>query len=382
MEQGSLKQISSGQMMRLLFIALIALCAEAVPGIMGAGSAAWIAPLLVLLPVLGIQWLAFRPWKKRGADASRSQPLAQKPSRRRGLETCLSRGAGKVLALLFLGFGLCLLVVNCARSTRRLIVADGTPVFFSAVVLILAVWMAAGSLPAFARSCEIFYLIMAVGLLGIVLLGVGDIQVNYLLLIRSEDWMGLPRVALLLLGTASVGVYGLFLSGSVSLRAGDRARVMRWTAFFFLSLTGVLILVIGTFGPALAQMLERPFFQMVAGLGVTGAFQRLEALVSALWLLGDVALVGLLLFAVRKLWQAVSGRDTAWSVILAGIVAFAGGELLAGQQGLLRLSQERLLPLGSLIVGAVAILLLFAMGMGKQKNVQKSKKAVDNPGSK
>jgi hypothetical protein len=39
----------------------------------------------------------------------------------------------------------------------------------------------------------------------------------------------------------------------------------------------------------------------VAGLGLEGAFQRLDALVDALWLLGDLCLLGLLLLAAGKL---------------------------------------------------------------------------------
>ena len=66
---------------------------------------------------------------------------------------------------------------------------------------------------------------------------------------------------------------------------------------------------------------DRPFLQMVSGLGFEGAFQRLEELVSALWVLGDVALLGLLLLCL--------GRLLAWLLDLPG----GEGEVLAAYRG-------------------------------------------------
>ena len=367
MKESRAPQISTGQTLRLLFISLIPLCAEVLPGIRGAGAAAWLAPICVLLPILVLLWLAFRGEK---SGKTRSQSLTQK----------LSTPLGKFLAGVFFCWGLFLLVANCARCTKRLIIADGTPVLFSVIVLALVVWMAMGSLPAFVRSCELFFSIMAVGLIGIVLLGAGNVQPEYVFPMTKGDLGGLPRVVLMMLGSVSVGLYALFLSDSVSLRREDRGSILRWTVIFFLTLTIVMLLVLGTFGVNLTLRLERPFFQMVAGLGVSGAFHRLEALVSALWLLGDVALICLLLFALRRLLQIISGRDSRRSVPLVGLAAFFGGELLAGREGLAQLSQELLLPVGSLAVAMVVLLVFFAGNERKEKNSQNSRKYLDKAG--
>ena len=343
------QNISMRQMMVTLFIALVALGAETVPGMAQAGAAGWLAPLMAAAPALLFLLLAFRrPVREHRLD------LGQ------GLETAFGKWAGRGIALLFLLWGLFLLVINAARCARRLTMAEGTPVFFSAVVLVLAVWMAAGSLPAFVRTCEVFYLAMAAGLVGIVILGGLRVQPEYVFLFSREELTRAPLSALSVLGIASIGLYGLFFGGSVTVRPGDRARVVRWTLIWFVILALILFLIIGTFGAPLMEMTQRPFFQMVAGLGLTGAFQRLEALVSALWMLGDVALLGLLLFGVKRLTAAVSGQgERRWSVVLAGALAFGGGEFLAGKKELLELSEQSLMPLGSLIMGGVLILLFF-----------------------
>ncbi|MBP1758382.1 MAG: spore gernimation protein [Firmicutes bacterium] len=343
------QNISMRQMMVMLFIALMALGAETIPGIARAGTAAWLAPLLAALPVLLLLWLAFRrPVKEERLD------LGQ------GLEKAFGKVAGRGIAFIYLLWGLFLLVVNAARCARRLTMAEGTPVFFSAVVLLLAVWMAAGRLPAFVRTCEIFYLAIAAGLVGIVLLGGLRVQPEYVLLFTRDELAHVPVVAISVLGIISISLYGLFFAGNITVRPGDRARVVRWTLTLFLVLALLLFLIIGTFGAPLVEVTQRPFFQMVAGLGLTGAFQRLEAVVSALWMLGDVALLGLLLFGVKRLTAAVLGQqEQRWSVILAGGLAFVGGELLAGKKGLLELSQQSLMPLGSLLAGGLLVLLFF-----------------------
>jgi hypothetical protein len=352
--------ISMRQMMTLLFIALVAVGAEVVPGISGAGAAIWLAPLLALLPVLLIIFLAFRnPAQELRTDLGE------------GLIKGLGSWFGRFTAFSFLLWGLVLLVINTARCARRVTVAGGTPFIFSAIVLLLAGWMAAKKLPGFARACEVFYIVIGACLVGIVLLAGIRLRPDYILLFSREELRKVPEVALSLLGVASVGLYALFMAGSITVRKGDAARCYRWAIALFVTFSILLILILGTFGAPLTEVMQRPFFQMVAGLGLTGAFQRLEALISALWMLGDVALLGLLLFSVKRLASCVSGRkESRWVVIFAGIVAFLGGELLAGREGLLQYSLEKVQPMGSLIVGAILTILFFAV-----KQVGKNNKA-------
>lgn len=346
--------ISMRQMMTLLFIALVALGAEIVPGIAGAGSAAWLAPLLALLPVLLFLFLAFR-----------GQQPKQRTDLGESLLTVLGKWGGRIAAFIFLSWAGFLLVVNSARCARRLTVAGGTPFLFSAIVLALAVWMAIKQLPAFVRTCEVFYLAMGIGLVGIVILAGLRLNPDYIFLITKQELAGVPQVAASLLGISCIGLYALFVAGNVTVRKGDAARCYRWAIALFVTLSVLLLLILGTFGAPLGKIMQRPFFQLVAGLGLTGAFQRLEALISALWMLGDIALIGLLFFAVKRLVACLSGKkESRWVVVGAGVVAFFGGEFLAGREGMLQICQQTVLPMGSLVAGAVLVTLFF---VSKQK---------------
>ena len=104
----------------------------------------------------------------------------------------------------------------------------------------------------------------------------------------------------------------------------------------------------------LTGQIDRPFFQMVSGLGFEGAFQRLEELASALWVLGDVALLGLLLLCMRRLLAGLVGRKESSGL---GWIVTGGSFLLA-----LPLAQGRgievlsVVPVGNLIaIGVISL---------------------------
>lgn len=276
-------------------------------------------------------------------------------------------------AVVFLLWGMFLLIVNTARSARRLTVAGGTPVFFSAVVLLLVVWMVVKCLPSFVRACEIFYLAIGLGLVAVVLLAGIRLEPEYVMLFSTRELMGVPKATVSVVGILSVGLFSLFLAGDITVRKGDAARCIRWVVALCVSFSLILLLILGTFGAPLASSMQRPFFQMVAGLGLSGAFQRLEALLSALWMLGDISLLGLIPFSMKRLFFGFTKQEApkwiVWALIGVGITAFFGGELLAGQEGLLQISQETLLPMGSLLAGGL-ILLLFFLGKWKRSRAE------------
>ena len=104
---------------------------------------------------------------------------------------------------------------------------------------------------------------------------------------------------------------------------------------------------------------------MVSGLGFEGAFQRLEELASALWVLGDVALLGVLLLCMRRLLAALVGREESSGL---GWIVTGGSFLLA-----LPLAYGRgievlsVIPVGNLIaMGVMSLCLGWKMAFSKK----------------
>ncbi len=354
-------KISLRQLMTILFLTLLPLGTERLPGrLSGAGAAAWLCPLLAggVAVVLGAL-VSRKPLLGQG-------DLGQNLARRWGEK------AGRVIAGLFLLWGLYLTAAHAARIGSRL--SDSlraSPVLITAVSLLLAGWMASGGLPAFARACEVFSLAVGFGFFLIVLFGIFRLRWDYVLL---WDWQGLaqvPQGALSAGGTVAAGGYLLFLLGEVRPEPKARRRVLWRLGGLFLLLSLGVLLVLGRLGPDLAAQINRPFFQMVSGLGFEGAFQRLEELASALWVLGDAALLSLLLLVLRRLFaQALArqeGKGLGWGitglVFLGSLPVTYWNKVLAGA----------FLPAGNLVVLA---LLVLCLGLTRKdgKNLKKFEK--------
>ncbi len=70
----------------------------------------------------------------------------------------------------------------------------------------------------------------------------------------------------------AAGGYVLFLLGDVRPEEKSRGTVMRRLGGLFLLLGAGMLLVLGRLGADLAAQINRPFFQMVSGLGFEGRF--------------------------------------------------------------------------------------------------------------
>lgn len=285
-------------------LALFTLGTETLPDrLSAAGSGAWLCPLAAG----AAGWLALRLLV----------PLARRLPHRPGPD----RG----LWALFLAWGLVVTAAQANRVGLRLSEdLRGSPLLLTAVLLALSAWMASGGLEALGRACRIFTLAVGLAFGCIVLFALGGLRWDWLVLFAGPDLAAVPRGAGVTAGTLSVGLFALVLGEEDG--TGEEKVLRR--GFLLLPLLALAtLLVTGRLGPALAASIHRPFFQMVSGLGFQGAFQRLEELVSALWLLGDLALLALLLLCLGRLTARVlpgrEGKAAVW--VLAGLALVLAG---------------------------------------------------------
>ena len=331
------RSATSGQVAGIVLLALFTLGTETLPGrLSAAGGAAWLCPLLagaaVLPPVL---LRNRRPLRKRSRPSARLRPAS-----------------ARLPAVLLLLWGLAATAEQARRVGLRL--SDdlrGSPLLLTAALLVLAAWMATGGPAALGRACRIFAMAVGLAFFFIVLFGLPGLRWDRILLWDAADLRALPRGAAVTAETLSVGLYALVLLEAPGPEE-ERQGPGRLAALFPLLALGTL-LVTGRLGPGLAERVENPFFQMVSGLGFQGAFQRLEELVSALWLLGDLALLALLLLALRRLLSCGIGRKETtvmgW-LTAAAVLVFVLCQTLWGSG-----SESTVSTAGSLAAGAVLI---------------------------
>ena len=235
----------------------------------------------------------------------------------------LFQGAGgKVLAILYGGWSLILQAVVLHWAVQRLQTTNGSRGGGFWVLLLIAVpllWIGWRESAAFFRAVEIFWLAI-VALLGAVLLfAVPRMEWKWLLQPAGEWRQTVPSIVLIL----STGWFSFPYIYKVE---GNLSRGLVWQGVLGVLAAVLAAVTVGLLSPAVAAGLEQPFF---TASGVLGESVRAEGLISALWLLPDLALAGLLSRVWGERWRAVVGTVLACVLALTGVSSRFSVEILA-----------------------------------------------------
>lgn len=334
--------LSLRQLVVWMAVALLGPAADLLPGLSArqAGGAGWLAPLGALLLLLPALWLCAGLCREGNGLAG-------------AIQGALGRSGGNALLIIYMVWALALLSGQVQMCAARLAMVYGRgPAFACAAALLgLAVWMAWGKTSAFARAGEIFYLALAVALAGILILAASKIEPGNLMPAPTE-LLALPGASAWLAGVLLWCVPGAFLARKVKPARGDGGRAAGWTVGLCITVCLLLCAVIGNAGPRLTARLPAPFLTAVQGLGIKGAFERMEALTAALWCLSDFMFFGLQLMAWRELGGALRpGGWTRWSLIPAAGLALCAAWLFCSGQGGIPQCTESVLALSGLVLG-------------------------------
>ena len=315
MKKGAL---SRTQLAVLVWAGVLAPAAELLPGAaLSAGRGAWLAPLAALPLVL--------------LSVCQLTRLAGDKGLARGILDGLGPRFGWGVLFLYMMWALALLALRLRLCAGRMLSSgyrDGAMPYFLLAAAGMVFWLAGGSLAAFARAGQLFFLVLAVTGGAILLLSLPQVRAVRLLPLWTGD-----VVPVLQSGFAAAGVLGwgscwAFLTEEMP---SDGKGSCRRTALGCVILALTQGVILGSLGPALAGRLDSPFLALAKSVGVEGAFQRVESVVAALWVIADVTMACLLTFALRAMLAAAAPqRQEKWTgriavVLAAGIALFLPG---------------------------------------------------------
>lgn len=258
------------------------------------------------------------------------------------------------IIIMYMAWTLLLLMLCLRLSGARLeeIYGETAAMACAVAMLLLAVWMALGKISSFGRAVEIFYMALAVLLVGVLLLAAFEIEKSNFV-VNGEELSAFPK--------SCVAVAGLLLNVypttvlMCKVQPQEKAvyQKAKWVIVFCVALALLLGAVIGCLGPKLAGKISSPFLIMVQGLGVRGAFQRVEALIIAVWTLSDLALTGLLLHTWRALVSLVCPKKWSKKSVLPVAVAVIIGWVVFLDLETLWTFSSKVLPTIGLLLGFV-----------------------------
>ena len=239
-----------------------------------------------------------------------------------------------VLKVLYALWAVVLMAVVLERTAVRIWSASGGQGeirWLMALLTLPLIWMGWGKAAAFFRAVEIFWLAAGAAVAAVLLLGAPRINWSWALE-PAGGWMESVGAGVVILSTGLYAVPHLY--NIKEERSGARRGLMWLGALGVLS-AALALLTAGLLSPGVAARLDGPFFAAAVLLGDSA---RLEWLISALWLLPDLTLIGLL----SRSWG--KERRPALAVLAALGVALTGA---AG-----------LLPGAALPLGCVLLLVL------------------------
>ena len=335
--------LSARQMMVLLAVVLLAPATDLLPTVAArqVGKGGWLIGFGILPVLLFALWVCSRVFCRE--------------------EICktVGRTAGYTIIILYMIWIVFVLAAAHRLSAARMeeIYGNVPSVWISIVLVAVAAWMGTGKVSALARAAEIFYLALTVMLAGILLLALFKMERQNLYPVEwTRIFGGSFRSAGILLNVVPIAVLGL----RVPKEGWSAQKIGGWSVAFCAAVTLVLIAVLGCVGSGLSARLEMPYFIMVQGLGIKGAFQRTEALAASVWLLSDLILCAALLRAGSDcVAQITTERWGRWSVPILAAAALAVGWLLFPEEGV-RTFCIKVLPVTGVVLGIIFPVILRA----------------------
>lgn len=356
--------ISQTQLCALLWAALLAPAAELLPAVTlpWAGRGAWLTTLLAFPLLAGAGWLLARVARDRG-----------------GLPQMLRAGygpvAGRGILLLYMVWGEFLLALRLRLCAQRLLASgerDGSLWFYLPVAALLALWMARGKLTAFARAGQVLLAVVLTAAAVVLGLAVFQVRPEHLLPLWWQDALPVLGGTLPACGVLGWGMFAAFLLGNTQPARHARRDWLIWSGLGCALLSLEQLVVIGNLGPALAQRLHSPFFALAKSVGVEGAFQRVESIVAALWVFGDLALLGVILFALWEMARVVWSRGTQKTVVTVAILPAVILSMVAFPDGVsAEAAGQGIVLIGNVVFGG--LLLLLSAGAAVLTNGERKK---------
>lgn len=332
------------------------------------GRAAWVGALLAFGPLLLVWVMAKKLVNLCEPGESFSDMLIR----------LLGRVCGRLVVVLFLAWLIVYLGFSARVCGERYVASayeNASSFGFVAAVLALAFIGARGTLAALTRSAEVFMLVLVGVLLLVFMMTVKNVRAVNVLPVSWADSVSVVETAACALDVMSVGVYTVFLSGSMdrSPRIG-RAKVV-YTLILTLLVSGIIFFTLGAYGPELAARLQSPFFALIRNIRAGGTFERIEAVIIALWVVTDFSLISLVVMAccemLKSVFRSADHRGFALPVVGA---AGAAAYFVAPNAFALQWLSDRLIPMihfGITVVGFPLLLGVLTLCKKRQKKFEK-----------
>lgn len=167
---------------------------------------------------------------------------------------------------------------------------------------------ALGPVKALPRASRVFAPVLLSVIVLALIFSLGSVDVRNLLPIKTQS-----AGKVFISGLAVVEIYGAvlycaaFLEDQSPLQGRRFASYAGWLALICLLLCTFCAVIIGCYGARLTSRTLHPFFSMIRDVTLTKTVERIEALVTTLWVLSDFVIFTLLLCTASHIFRLIFG---------------------------------------------------------------------------
>ena len=296
-------QYDRRQLRAMCFVASLAPVTRLLPKVAAqlAGSASWLAPLCALPPLLLFLLILTSLMKMRREGEGLGEVIMRRSGRTAG-------AIGLALIGSFTLFSAGFILRTGAHRLISTIYPDAGPLFFMIVMLIIGTVAALGPVKALPRASRVFAPVLLSVIVLALIISLGSVDVRNLLPIKTQS-----AGKVFISGLAVVEIYGAvlycaaFLEDQSPLQGRRFASYAGWLALICLLLCAFCAVIIGCYGARLTSRTLHPFFSMIRDVTLTKTVERIEALVTTLWVLSDFVIFTLLLCTASHIFRLIFG---------------------------------------------------------------------------
>ena len=296
-------QYDRRQLRAMCFVASLAPVTRLLPKAAAqlAGSASWLAPLCALPPLLLFLLILTSLMKMRREGEGLGEVIMRRSGRHgRGHRACADRLFHAFSAGFILRTGAHRLIFDDLSRRRAAVFYDSDAHHRNGGC--------AGACQGAAESSRVFAPVLLSVIVLALIFSLGSVDVRNLLPIKTQS-----AGKVFISGLAVVEIYGAvlycaaFLEDQSPLQGRRFASCAGWLALICLLLCAFCAVIIGCYGARLTSRTLHPFFSMIRDVTLTKTVERIEALVTTLWVLSDFVIFTLLLCTASHIFRLIFG---------------------------------------------------------------------------
>ena len=322
-------RVSLKQLVVLTFCGLLSPLTRVIPSQTGglAGAGGWLGPLIALPAFLLALWLMDGSMRRlpRGAGLGGLYRIGFGP---------VAGRAASLVTFLWLLVTAAVSLRFCAEGFVSSIYS-GTGIWMFLLALIAVVWwVSAHGAAAVCRMGQVFFYILCITVGVVLVFALPGVRLYHIWPVWLEGWDSVLLSALPVLSILGYSVPVLFYRGTLGESRGGFAMAAAWFTALCVVISLMGLVIIGTFGWQMAVRFQLPFFSLAKEVTLLSIVERLESVVTALWVFSDIALLGAFLLAATEQAQAITSSFGRRGVIIMGCVltvllaAFLGSSTL------------------------------------------------------